>query len=176
MHKKLIAVIAVLAIITISAGGVIATQKMQPKTESALNTIQPNTVPTINTNAAPTQKVKNPEKQTTYTTKKQSKAKKQFITKKQDTTTKQGITKKQDTTTKQDTTKVQNNPNVNISPEQAKAAAQSVIAEPSMLAGTPKLVYEAGGYTYYVPVISNGKAVGEIFINAQTGKCIVGTA
>lgn len=74
------------------------------------------------------------------------------------------------------TTEKQNNTNVKVSPDEARAIAQSVIEEPSSYAGTPKLVREAEGYTYYVPVITNGTVGGEIFIDAQTGEVIGGTA
>ena len=57
---------------------------------------------------------------------------------------------------------------------EAKNIAQGFIEEPGATAGTPKLVKINGKQTYVVPVIMNGKQVGEIYIDPQTGKNIGG--
>ncbi|HEX3013500.1 MAG TPA: PepSY domain-containing protein [Methanobacterium sp.] len=61
-----------------------------------------------------------------------------------------------------------------ISSAEAKKIAQKYIEEPGATAGTPKLSKIDGEYVYIVPVIENGKNVGEIDIDAATGKNVGG--
>ncbi len=61
-----------------------------------------------------------------------------------------------------------------ISSAEAKKTAQKYIEEPGATAGTPKLSKIDGKYVYIVPVIENGKNVGEIDIDASTGKNVGG--
>ncbi len=61
-----------------------------------------------------------------------------------------------------------------ISPEEAQKIAQKYIEVQRATAGTPKLIKTNGQYYYAVPVIDNGTNVGEIDIDAQTGKNIGG--
>lgn len=61
-----------------------------------------------------------------------------------------------------------------ISPEEAQKIAQKYIEEPGASAGTPTLSKTDGKYVYTVPVILNGTNVGEIDIDAQTGKNVGG--
>jgi Peptidase propeptide and YPEB domain len=64
--------------------------------------------------------------------------------------------------------------NVKVSYHQAKSIAQNFIEEPTANAGTPKLITLNGKSTYVVPVISNGKIVGEIYIDPETGENVGG--
>ncbi|MEG3224378.1 MAG: peptidase propeptide domain-containing protein [Methanobacteriales archaeon Met13] len=64
--------------------------------------------------------------------------------------------------------------NVKFTSTEAKTAAQEFIKEPGATAGVPKLLNMNGKQTYVVPVIMNGKQVGEIYIDPQTGKNIGG--
>ncbi len=57
-----------------------------------------------------------------------------------------------------------------ISSNEAKEIAQKYIEEPGATAGTPTLSKTDGKYVYTVPVLKNGKNVGEIDIDAQTGE------
>lgn len=57
-----------------------------------------------------------------------------------------------------------------ISSDDAKTIAQKFIKEPGATAGNPKLVIMDGEAVYLVPVMLNGKMVGEIYIGAKTGK------
>ncbi|HMK53828.1 MAG TPA: peptidase [Methanobacteriaceae archaeon] len=57
----------------------------------------------------------------------------------------------------------------NITAAQAQQIATKYIEEPGAVAGTPKLTTNNGKKTYIVPVILNGKTVGGIEIDAQTG-------
>lgn len=61
-----------------------------------------------------------------------------------------------------------------ISSAEAKKIAQKYIEEPGATAGTPTLSKMDGKYVYTVPVIENGKNVGEIDIDATTGKNVGG--
>ncbi len=61
-----------------------------------------------------------------------------------------------------------------ISSEEAKQIAQKYIEEPGATAGTPALNKTDGQYVYTVPVMLNGTNVGEIDIDAQTGKNLGG--
>jgi uncharacterized membrane protein YkoI len=63
---------------------------------------------------------------------------------------------------------------VKISSSKAKSIAQNSIVQPGATAGTPKLTTMNGNKVYIVPVIYNGKAAGEIYIDAQTGENIGG--
>lgn len=59
-----------------------------------------------------------------------------------------------------------------ISASAAKSAAKSAIAEPGATVGTATL---QGSY-YIVTVVKNGAAIGEIEVNAKTGKVTGGSA
>lgn len=61
-----------------------------------------------------------------------------------------------------------------LSPAEAQKIAQNYIKVSSASAGTPKLIKINGKYVYSVPVIDNGTTVGEININAITGKNVGG--
>ncbi len=61
-----------------------------------------------------------------------------------------------------------------ISSAEAKKIAQKYIEEPGATAGTPKLSKIDGDYVYIVPVMQNGTTVGEIDIDALTGKNVGG--
>jgi len=61
-----------------------------------------------------------------------------------------------------------------ISSAEAQEIAQKYIEQPGASAGTPKLIKSNGQYIYSVPVIDNGTTVGEIDINALTGKNVGG--
>lgn len=61
-----------------------------------------------------------------------------------------------------------------ISPSEAQKIAQKYIDVSTATAGTPKLTKIDGQYVYAVPVIDNGTNVGEIDINALTGKNVGG--
>jgi len=64
--------------------------------------------------------------------------------------------------------------NVKISPSEAQKIAQKYIETQDVEAGTPKLVEMGGIPTYVVPLISNGKIVGEIYIDPKTGENVGG--
>lgn len=61
-----------------------------------------------------------------------------------------------------------------ISPAEAQEIAKKYIEEPEASAGTPTLSKIDSTYIYTVPVILNGTNVGEININAITGKNVGG--
>jgi Peptidase propeptide and YPEB domain. len=61
-----------------------------------------------------------------------------------------------------------------ITSTEAKKIAQKYIEVQGATAGTPKLIKTNGQYIYAVPVIDNGTNVGEIDINAITGKNVGG--
>ena len=67
-----------------------------------------------------------------------------------------------------------NTTQTNISASEAKTIAQKSIAEPGATAGEPKLVNTDGTLIYVVPVLQNGKNVGEIDVDAQTGEVVGG--
>ena len=67
-----------------------------------------------------------------------------------------------------------NNEQTMISSADAQEIAQKYIKEPGASAGTPTLSKEDGKYVYTVPVIINGTNVGEIDIDALTGKNVGG--
>jgi uncharacterized membrane protein YkoI len=62
----------------------------------------------------------------------------------------------------------------NLSPAEAQKIANKYIQEPGAAAGTPKLMKQNGQMVYFVPVSINGKQVGEIYIDAQTGRNLGG--
>ena len=62
----------------------------------------------------------------------------------------------------------------NISPAKAQAIAKTYIEVSGAAAGTPKLVNQDGTLVYIVPVIDNNSTVGEIDIDAKTGKNLGG--
>jgi uncharacterized membrane protein YkoI len=61
-----------------------------------------------------------------------------------------------------------------ITSAEAKETAQKYIDVQGATAGTPKLIKTNGQYIYVVPVINNGTNVGEIDIDAITGKNVGG--
>jgi uncharacterized membrane protein YkoI len=61
-----------------------------------------------------------------------------------------------------------------ISASEAQKIAKTYIKVSGATAGTPKLVNQSGKLVYIVPVIDNGKNVGEIDIDAKTGKNLGG--
>jgi uncharacterized membrane protein YkoI len=61
-----------------------------------------------------------------------------------------------------------------ISNTEAQSIAQTYIIQPNAKAGTPILKEINGEQIYTVPVILNGNNVGEIDIDAQTGKNVGG--
>jgi len=61
-----------------------------------------------------------------------------------------------------------------ISPEKAKSIAQQYVEEPGVTTGTPVLQTFNGKKVYVVPLIQNGKNVGEIEIDAVTGENLGG--
>ena len=61
-----------------------------------------------------------------------------------------------------------------ISASEAKNIAKTYIEEPNATAGTPHLVEIDGQMIYVVPVIMDGKTVGQIEIDAYTGKNVGG--
>ena len=61
-----------------------------------------------------------------------------------------------------------------ISSAEAQSIAQTYIIQPNAKAGTPILKEIDGEQIYTVPVILNGNNVGEIDIDAQTGKNVGG--
>jgi len=61
-----------------------------------------------------------------------------------------------------------------ISSAEAQSIAQTYIIQPNAQAGTPILKEINGEQIYTVPVILNGNNVGEIDIDAQTGKNVGG--
>lgn len=67
-----------------------------------------------------------------------------------------------------------NSDETKISAEEAKKIAQKYIEEPGTNAGKPKLIKTDGRYIYVVPVMDNGTNVGEINIDALTGKNVGG--
>ncbi len=64
--------------------------------------------------------------------------------------------------------------NVKISSSEAKSIAQKSILQEGATAGTPKLITSGGKKIYLVPIIMNGKQVGEIYIDPQTGENLGG--
>ena len=73
-----------------------------------------------------------------------------------------------------DNSSTSNDAQTKISAAEAKKIAEKYIEEPGASAGTPKLSKQDGNLVYTVPVIMNGKNVGEIDIDAQTGENLGG--
>jgi len=61
-----------------------------------------------------------------------------------------------------------------ISASEAQNIAKTYIEEPNATAGTPHLVEIDGQMVYVVPVIMDGNTVGQIEIDANTGKNVGG--
>ncbi|BAW31997.1 MAG TPA: PepSY domain-containing protein [Methanothermobacter sp.] len=61
-----------------------------------------------------------------------------------------------------------------VSPSEAQNIAQKYIKEEGATAGTPRIVTIAGEPVYVVPIQKDGKIIGEIHIDPQTGKNIGG--
>jgi uncharacterized membrane protein YkoI len=61
-----------------------------------------------------------------------------------------------------------------ISAEEAQSIAQTYIEEPNATAGTPRLVEIEGQMIYVAPIIMDGDVVGQIEIDAYTGKNVGG--
>jgi flagellar basal body-associated protein FliL len=76
------------------------------------------------------------------------------------------------TTTQTATTS--NNTQSNISPAEAQKIAAKYIEQAGATPGTPDLVSQDGKKVYIVPVILNNTTVGEIDIDAKTGKNLGG--
>jgi uncharacterized membrane protein YkoI len=62
------------------------------------------------------------------------------------------------------------NSQTKVSSAEAQKIADKYILQPGAAAGTPKLIKQDTKLVYIVPVIMNGKQVGEIYIDAQTGQ------
>ncbi|UTB32798.1 MAG: PepSY domain-containing protein [Methanobacterium sp. ERen5] len=71
--------------------------------------------------------------------------------------------------TTSNTSNAQKTENKTISSEEAKKIATKYIEVAGATTGTPKLVNQDNRMVYIVPVMVNGKNVGEIDIDAQTG-------
>jgi uncharacterized membrane protein YkoI len=67
-----------------------------------------------------------------------------------------------------------NSTNTNITSAKAQKIASKYIAVSGAIAGTPTLTKQDNKLVYIVPVIDNGKNVGEIDIDAQTGENLGG--
>ena len=79
------------------------------------------------------------------------------------------------TPTNTSTATTSNNSQSNISPAEAQEIATKFIETSGVTAGTPKLVKQDGTLVYVVPLIdTNNTTVGEIDINAKTGKNLGG--
>ena len=61
-----------------------------------------------------------------------------------------------------------------ISPAAAKILAKKYIEQPGAVPGTPILVKQDGKKVYIVPVIDKKKDVGEIYLDAHSGKNLGG--
>ena len=61
-----------------------------------------------------------------------------------------------------------------ISPSAAKILAKKYIEQPGAVPGNPKLVRQDGKKVYIVPVIDKKKNVGEIYLDAYSGKNLGG--
>lgn len=61
-----------------------------------------------------------------------------------------------------------------ISPTAAKLLAKKYIEQPGAIPGTPKIVKQDGKKVYIVPVIDKKKNVGEIYLDAHSGKNLGG--
>lgn len=65
-----------------------------------------------------------------------------------------------------------NNPKCKVSTAQAQAIIQKGLKGSKQIAGTPKLVKLSDNYIYAVPVYEDGKRIGSLGIDAQTGEYI----
>jgi len=82
---------------------------------------------------------------------------------------------KVDVTVKNTTTNTESTQSTHISPAEAKKIAMNYIEVSGATAGTPKLQNQDGTLVYIVPVIDkNNKTLGEIDIDAKTGKNLGG--
>jgi hypothetical protein len=61
-----------------------------------------------------------------------------------------------------------------LTPQDAQKIAEKYIKAPDATAGTPKLVKEDGKKVYVVPVVDHKQAVGEIHLDAHSGKNLGG--
>ena len=77
-------------------------------------------------------------------------------------------------TTSSQKTSASGSDTVKISYSEAKSIASKYILQEGATAGTPKLTTYGGTKAYLVPVMMNGEQVGEIYIDAQTGKNLGG--
>jgi uncharacterized membrane protein YkoI len=68
----------------------------------------------------------------------------------------------------------ENSTNTNITSTEAQKIASKYIAVAGAIAGTPTLTNQDNKLVYIVPIIDNGKNVGEIDIDAQTGENLGG--
>ena len=71
-------------------------------------------------------------------------------------------------------TSVQTTGNKTISSEEAQKIASKYIEVNGAVAGTPTLVKQDNRLVYIVPIMENGKNVGEIDIDAETGENLGG--
>jgi len=78
------------------------------------------------------------------------------------------------TNTNTNTATKKENINKIISASKAKEIAQKYILVSNATAGTPKLIKSGQTMIYVVPIVDNGQVVGEIEIDAQTGKNVGG--
>jgi uncharacterized membrane protein YkoI len=70
--------------------------------------------------------------------------------------------------------KTVNNTQTKISSAEAQKIASKYIQVSTATAGIPKLVNQDSNLVYIIPIIDNGSTVGEITIDAQTGKNLGG--
>lgn len=78
------------------------------------------------------------------------------------------------TSDSQDSSQTYSKSNNEISSSEAKSVAQKYIEEPGTNAGKPEKVNIGGKKTYVVPVESDGKTVGEIHVDPETGENVGG--
>lgn len=76
--------------------------------------------------------------------------------------------------TKKDTTSKSSVKASSVKTSDSQSIAQKYIEEPNAIAGKPEKVNIGGKNTDVVPVLSNGKRVGEIHIDPETGKNVGG--
>lgn len=69
---------------------------------------------------------------------------------------------------------VNQDPQTDIKRSDSKSIASKYIEEPDASAGTPKKIKIGGKQTDVVPVMQDGKQVGEIHIDPETGKNVGG--
>jgi hypothetical protein len=61
-----------------------------------------------------------------------------------------------------------------LTPQEAKIISEKYINQTGVIPGTPKLINEGGKNVYIVPVLDNQTTVGEIHIDAHSGKNLGG--